>query len=177
MTVKLNNSDTTFQCFPRERFFQPNSYVSLSLIICVYSLYYAYLISFEIRCSDRGCNLVFFSNVLNRWGLELHSYEKMSPHKHLFKQKSQRLFDDCHTPFDLLFISAFASLFTESFAKTKGLLRAVKTSSSPRNTCENVWTDLCHSCVFFWWSDSDPGRKKPIFWGLAQQSLKTASVL
>lgn len=148
MTVKLNNSDTTFQCFPRERFFQPSSYVSLSLIICVYSLYYVYLISFEIRCSDRGCNLVFFSNVLNRWGLELHSYEKMSPYKHLFKQKSQRLFDDCHTPFDLLFISAFASLFTESFAKTKGLLRAVKTCSSPGIPVKTFGL-TCATAVFF----------------------------
>lgn len=55
----------------------------------------------------------------------------MSPYKHLFKQKSQSLFDDCHTRFDLLFISAFVSLFTERFAKTEVLLRKVKTRSSP----------------------------------------------
>lgn len=55
----------------------------------------------------------------------------MSPYKHLFKQKSQSLFDDCHTRFDLLFINAFASLFTEIFAKTEELLRKAKTCSSP----------------------------------------------
>lgn len=166
MAVKLiNNSDTVFQCFARERYsFSPIPMLPLPLIICVYSFYYAYLISFETRSSDRECNLVFFPNVLNRWGLEPHSYEKMSPHKHLFKQKSQSLFDDCHTLFDLLFISAFASLFTESFAKMKVLLRKVKTCSSPGIPVQ-MFGLTCATSGFFWWSDSDPGRKKKCFGG------------
>lgn len=73
------------------------------------------------------------------------SYEKMSTHKQLFKQKTQNLFDNCHIPFDLLFISAFVSLLTERFAKMKVLLIEMKTCNSPQ---ENVWADLCHSYFF-----------------------------
>lgn len=172
MAAKLiNNSNTAFQHFPRERYSSsPIPMLSLSLIICVYSLYHAYLISFEIRCSDRGRNLVFFSNVLNRWGLELHSYEKMSPHKRLFKQKSQSLFDDCHTPFDLLFISAFVRLFTESFAKSKVLLRKPTACSSLGIPVKifgltGATAGLLGWFFFFWWYDSDPGRKKKQYFG------------
>lgn len=96
------------------------------------------------------------------------SYEKMSTHKRLFKQKSQSLFDNCHNPFDLLLIGAFVSLFTETFAKMKVLLIEVKTCNSP-GILVKMFGLPCATAIFFffWWSDSNPGRKKNNSLGLS----------
>lgn len=105
----------------------------------------------------------------------------MSPHKRLFKQKSQSLFDDCHTPFDLLFISAFVRLFTESFAKSKVLLRK-PTACSSLGIPVKIFgltgaTAGLLGWVFFGGMTVIQAGKKTIFWGLAHQSLGTVSVL
>lgn len=76
------------------------------------------------------------------------SYEKMSTHKHLFKQKSQSIFDNCHNPFDLLFVSAFVSLFTEMFAKMKVLLIEVKTCNSS-GILVKMFGLTCAAAIFF----------------------------
>lgn len=180
-SLKLN-SDTAFQCFPKERYsFKPVPVLSLPLIICVYSHFYAYLISFEISCSDRGCDLVFFSSALNRWGFELQSSEKNKSSQAFVQIEVTEPFLGPSQPLWFALHQCSCKFIHRKLClKIQVLLREMKTCTSPGIPIKMFGlTCAMTGLVFFFFGGLTvtQAQKHPIFWELAYEPLKTANVL